>query len=244
VRPQGDKMRTSYTRAIRIALTVLVLPPAMLHAQEKVAVATYRAGLKSIAIPAPTSELSEIGPDYRVLFEPLVADSNRLIAAFTTSDDAAAMRAGKSEGMKEYALVEVLRRAEFTTVTPELFKQVEDTMATQFGTTLNSTLKDQQDELNHKLKAAIGDSATAVNLEKPVQLGVLFSKPDACGFAVVMPVSAKGNNMKMVAGVTVLRVQERLIYAYLYTRYNDEESMQWIRKTAEGWADSILAANK
>jgi hypothetical protein len=237
-------MRAYSTAAKCILIAFLTLPLAALRSQEKAAVPTYRAGLKSIAIPAPTNDLSEIGPDYRVLFEPLAADTNRLIAAFTSSDEAAAMHAGSSEGLKQYALVEVLRRAEFTTVTPELFKQVEDTMATQFGTTLNSTLKDQQDELNHKLKAAIGDSATAVNLEKPVQLGVLFSKPDACGFAAVMPVSAKGNNMKMVAGVIVLRVQERLIYAYLYTRYNDEESMQWIRKTAEGWADSILAANK
>jgi hypothetical protein len=237
-------MRAYCARAVCILVATLLPAPSALLAQDKPAVPTYRAGLKSIAIPAPTSDLSEIGPDYRVLLEPLAADSNRLLAAFTSPDDAAAMRAGSSEGMKRYALVEVMRRAEFTAITPDIFKQVEDTLATQFGTTFDKALKDGQDELNHKLKAMNGDSSAAVNFDKPVQLGLLFSKPDACGFGAIMPASVKGVAVKLAVGMTVLRVQERLIYAYLYIQYKDEDSVQWVHKTAEAWADSILAANK
>ena len=229
--------------ALRCAATVFLLP-LVLHAQTSAA-QTYRAGLKSIAIPAPAGDLTEIGPDYRVLFEPLTPDTNRLIAAFALSDDAAQLRStGASGGLKEYALVEVLRRAEFVDISSDLFRQVEDNMATQFGTTLNSSLQDQQDELNRKLKATHGDEAFAVSLDKPLQLGVLFSKTDACAFGVIMPVSAKGTTIKMAAGVIVMRVQQRLVYGYLYTLYKDDDSVQWVRKTAEAWAGSILAANK
>jgi hypothetical protein len=48
----------------------------------------------------------------------------------------------------------------------------------------------------------------------------------------------------MVAGVTVLRVQNRLLYAYIYSAYKDEDSVQWVRKTSEQWADAILNANQ
>lgn len=236
-------MRSPLMQAVCISVSIALLPAASLRAQDKTSVPTYRAGLKSIAIPAPTTDFAEIGPDYRVLLEPLAPDSNRLIAAFTLPDDAATMRSGGAYSLKQYALVEVLRRAEFATVAPDLFKQVEDAMATQFGADLNASLKDQQDELNHRLKALNGDSAATVSLDKPVLLGVLFSKPDACGFGVIMPVSAKGTTIKMAAGIVVMRVQQRLVYAYIYTEYKDEASVQWVRKTAETWADAILAAN-
>jgi len=217
--------------APRCVVAFLFLPLAF-HGQTS-AVQTYRAGLKSIAIPAPTGDLSEIGPDYRVLLEPLTPDTNRLIAAFTQADDAATMRAGHAYALKQYALVEVLRRAEFADISPGLFKQIEDAMATQFGTTLNASLKDQQDELNHKLKAAQGDSASAISIDKPVQLGALFSKPDVCAFGVIMPLSAKGVTTQVASGVILMRVQERLVYGYIYTEYKDDSSMRWIAKTSE-----------
>lgn len=229
-----------------VFVAILCCAPLALIAQSSAAapaVPTYRAGLKSLTIPAPSADLAEIGSDYRVLLEPLAPDSNRLIAAFAHPDDLAAMRAGSSDGMQQYALVEVLRRAEFADITPEIFKQVADGMATQFGTTLDASLKDAQDQLNRSLKA-LNDNAATVSLDKPIQLGLLFSKPDACGFGVVMPVSAGGKTIKMATAVIVLRVQDRVVFAYLYNNYNDEDSVKWVRKTGEDWADAILAANK
>jgi hypothetical protein len=239
-------LRSRHTRSISacVLAVIFLLSQAALHAQDEAAVPTYRAGLKSIAIPPPTSDLAEIGSDYRVLLEPLAPDSNRLIAAFVLPDEAAAMRAGSSSGgLKQYALVEMPRRAEFATITPDLFKQVEDAMAAQFGADLNASLQDQQDALNRRLKALNGDAAT-VSLDKPVQLGALFSKPDACAFGAIMPISVKGATVKMAAGIVVLRVRDRVIFAFLYTDYKDESAVAWVHKTSEDWADAILSANK
>lgn len=237
-------MRTRLRQALYISVSIFLLPLTSLIAQDDASVPTYRAGLKSIAIPAPQSDLVELGPDYRVLLEPLAPDTNRLIAAFTLADDAAALRGSGTKGMQKYALVEVSRRAEFATITPELFKQVEDAMASQFGADLTASLKDQQDELNHRLKAISGGGAATLSIEKPIQLGVLFSKPNACSFGMVMSVAAKGDTQKMIAGITLMRAQDRLVYAYLYAQYKDESSADWIRKSSEQWADAILAANK
>jgi hypothetical protein len=39
-------------------------------------------------------------------------------------------------------------------------------------------------------------------------------------------------------------VQSRLIYAYVFSAFKDEDSVQWVRKTSEQWADAILKANE
>ena len=154
---------------------------------------TYRSGLKSIAIPPPTSDLNEIGSDYRVLFESMVPDTNRLLAAYLVAGDAANLRAGTPKGFSRYALVETLRRAEFAEVDVASFKEISASVAKQFGAnqdSQSSDLKTQQDELNHKLKAV--GSANEVALDKPVQLGAFFSKPDAYCFGAIALVSSGG----------------------------------------------------
>jgi hypothetical protein len=218
----------------------LILPGAPSVAQDA---PTYRAGLKSFNIPPPSSELVETGPDYRVLLEPLAPINNRLIAAFVQPADLDAMHAGAAPPLNSYALVEILRRAEFANVTPDLFKQIADSFATQFGAAVDATLKDQQDQINRNLKA-LGSKTTDVALDKPVQLGTLFSKPDASAYAMIMPYTSNGKTKKMAMGMIVTHVQSRVLFIYTYTEYKDESSVQWIRTTDERWADAILQANK
>ncbi|HWE87113.1 MAG TPA: hypothetical protein VG267_19360 [Terracidiphilus sp.] len=203
---------------------------------------TYRCGLKSIVVPPPTSDLNELGSDYRVLMESAVPDTNRLIAAFLPAEDAANVRAGISKAVARYAMIETLRRAEFVDVDSDTLKQVANSVAQQYGANLGASMTDQQEELNHKLRAMRG-SSTTITLDKPLQLGVFFSKPDSVGFGAIMPLSAAGTTVKMIVGMTILRVQDRLIYAYIYANYKDDDSIQWVRKTSEQWADSILKAN-
>ncbi len=203
---------------------------------------SYRSGLKSIVIPSPTAELNEIGPDYRVLLDSFVPDTNRLLAAFVNAETSANVRAGVSKPFYQYAMVETLRRAEFAEVDPALFKQASEGVAQEFGAYLSSQTHDWQDEVNRKLKAMRGMDAKA-SVSKPIQLGTFFSKPNACGFGMISDTSFAGNTAKLVAAMTVLRVQNRLIFAYFYSAYKDEDSVQWVRKTSEQWADAILKAN-
>ena len=91
-----------------LAATLLIVPSSAQNTP------TYRAGLKnSSPIPAPTSDLVEAGPDYRVLAEPLVPTNNRLVAAFLQPADLDTLRSGTAAELGRYALVEIPRRAEF-----------------------------------------------------------------------------------------------------------------------------------
>ena len=205
--------------------------------------AIVRAGGLSFRFPSPSGDLVETGPDYRVLLEPFAPNTNRLVAAFVVPDDFASVRSGKSKSMTEYALIEIARQAEFADVTPEIFKQVADGMASSFGVNFETAMKEQEEEINRRLKA-LNSSAAAVSADKPVYLGALFSKADACGFGATMAVSSSGTTVTMAMGLSVIRVQNRVFFAYLYKRYEDESTLLWIRKASEQWADSILSANK
>jgi uncharacterized membrane protein len=116
-------------------------------------------------------------------------------------------------------------------------------MASSFGANFETAMKEQEEEINRRLKA-LNSSAAAVSADKPVYLGALFSKADACGFGATMAVSSSGTTVTMAMGLSVIRVQNRVFFAYLYKRYEDESTLLWIRKASEQWADSILSANK
>jgi hypothetical protein len=223
-----------------LILAALLSVTVLLPAQDK---PTYRAGLRNFTIPAPTPDLVEAGTDYRVLLEPLVPINNRLVAAFLQPADLDTLRSGASAGLGQYALVEITRRAEFADVSPEIFKQIADAVAAQFGAQVDATLKDQQDELNRRLKA-LGSSTSDITLDKPVQLGALFTKPDAASYGMIMPVSSGGKTKKMAMGMLVMHVQSRVLLVYLYCEYKDQSTIDWLRTTDEKWADSILQANK
>jgi hypothetical protein len=199
--------------------------------------------MKSIAIPSPSKDLTEIGPDYRVVLETLAPAPNRLVAAFSRLEDLHQIIAGGSAPLSRYALVEVPRRAEFAEVDSATFKTVADSLAQQFGADLGSELKKSQDDLNRRLKEMNSNSA-AVAIDKPFPLGALFSKPDAAAFGLIESVSNQGPPTKMIVGTVVLRAQSRVIFLYLYSIYKDDSSVEWVRSTSEQWADAVLAANK
>jgi hypothetical protein len=225
-------------------VTVLVLGSVHTLAQNTnlTSAATFRVGLKSIALSAPSTELVETGSDFRVILDALTPANNRLVAAFLLPEDLKAIQTGRTS-LSRYALVQVPRGAEFATITPEIFKQIAANIGQEFGASIDATLKDQQDEINRRLKS-LGDSSTTLTLDKPLMLGSFFSKPDALGVGGIMPIDLNGKKIKMVMGMSVVRTQDRVLFLYLYTSYIDEDSVKWVRTTSDKWADAILAANK
>lgn len=203
---------------------------------------SYRVGLKSIVIPPPTAELPEIGSDYRVLLDALAPTSNRIVAAFLLPDEAKAITGGGTN-LSRYALVEVPRRAEFAEITPDIFKQVSVSVAEQFGASLDSTVKDEEDAFNRRLKELNGNAST-VTIDKPFLLGTLFSKPDEVSFGAITNVSANGHSTKMVNATTIVRLQDRILFFYAYSEYANEDSVKWVREVSEKWADSALKLNQ
>ncbi len=206
---------------------------------------SFKAGGRPIALVPPTSEMAEMGYDNRELMEIFVAQTNRLIAAYAMKKDIPGISRGDQDlVLEKYAMVQVPRRAEYMDVRPEDFEQVTAGAKQAFGDTMGTTLKEVEDEFNRRMKALDLDEAT-MRLGKPVQLGCLFSKKDAYAFGMIMPLTmGNGEKLKMGMGATVMRVRNRLLYVYLYAQYKDENTVRWLKKTTEAWANAILKANR
>jgi len=152
------------------------------------------------------------------------------------------LRTGSSAVLSKYSLVEVPRRGEFVDFGANDFKDMADGASQGVSDVLNSSVKETEEEFNRRMKSLDLDNVK-IGLDKPVQLGTFFSKPDAYGLGIAMPVTVNGTTTKMVAGIILLRVKDRAMFAYLYAVYKDQDTLIWLRKTTQDWADAILKAN-
>lgn len=124
----------------------------------------------------------------------------------------------------------------------EDFPQVAAGVKREFGgPASSSSFQAAEEELKRRLKSLNID--TEVSLGKPVQLGTLFSKQDAYGFGMISPVSVGTRVMTMGMGGAVVRVKKRMLFVYLFSQYQNEESIEWLRSTTEQWADAMLKQN-
>ena len=201
-------------------------------------------GAVSVAIPTPASLFTEVGSAKRDSFEYMVPSRNRLLCAFVPTDYLPHLK-NPATGMDRYMVIQVSRRLEEknTDITTANFEQIVASTKQTIGDTsqLNSTLQASTQEVVNRLKAM--QNSKDVSFEKPIPLGTILQTTDAYGFLMVQPLSS-GETITRVLGATVLiRVRNRLIFAYLYGP-DDEDSLKWIQATAEEWCHKILAANK
>ena len=202
---------------------------------------SFRVGGQSIILTSPVEEMVEVGSDNRVILEVVVPESNRLIAGYVLKTEQAVLHGAGTE-LTRYAMVQVPRQGEFADVSADDFKQIADGAGKQLGAAIDSSVKEGETEFNRRMKSMNLDSLQAT-LDKPVQLGRLFARGDAFGFGMIMSVTMNGKTTKMVAGINLLRVRNRVLFAYVYSVYKDESTVEWMRNTSQDWADSILRAN-
>jgi hypothetical protein len=137
-------------------------------------------------------------------------------------------------------MVEVARRAEYADCTPQAFDQFLQSVAPSLGSFDAKKLGELEEELNIRLKH-LGSKPFAI--DRPEMLGGIFKKLNASGFAMLLSSKQDTRTMTMASGMATLRIKQRLVFAYLYRKYESSETVSWIRKNLEAWADAILARN-
>jgi len=227
------------------ALTWLAAGPGSIRAKAQMAASTtpaYAVGGVSVALPAPPGNgMVELGDD-RTKYNVVVPDSNRLVAAFVPEKDVPAVRSNGTGSIDPYAMVEVMRTVESTDVSASDFKDLVNSASQQMGAVLGSSFKESEDEFNKRMKAMNLD--TEISYGKPVMLGTLFFKIDAYGFGMIAPVTANGTTVRMVVGGAIFRAKNRVLFAYFYAVYKDDQTVGQVRAETEQWTDAILAANR
>lgn len=198
-----------------------------------------------LAVPGPGG-FPEVGDRLRTtVFEVLTPASNRLLTAYVPAETLAEFSSGKfGDGMRHYAMLEVPRQGEYVDCTPEAFTQVQESMEAAMGKFDSKTLGDATEELNIRLKS-LGSKPLEVG--RPEPLGGLFKKTGSSGssgFAMLLAFKQGERTLTMVTCIGVLRVKQRVLFAYLYQRYESPQTVQGLGKELEQWTDALLAGNR
>jgi hypothetical protein len=202
------------------------------------------AGGVSVTIPAPVGGFVEVSSEKRDFFQYMVPARNHLLCAFVPADRLPLLK-NPARGMTRYMVVEGSRKMDEGNleVTEAIFQEIVSGIKQQLGDTnaLNQILQTTAEELSRKLKAV--DASKDVAIGQVTPLGTLFQRQDVYAFAMVAPVSSAGATSRMINASVVLRVRERLLFAYVYAGASDETSLKWVEQTAQQWAQQIVTAN-
>ena len=202
---------------------------------------SFKIGGKDIVLPPPTSSFVEVGYEHRELMEIMVPVQNRLVAVFLLPDELQRFKdLDPNLILSRYAMIQVPRRGEYLDFRPQDFDELVAEFEKTVDSELESSFSEVEDILNERMASLEMES---FELGKPQPLGKLFQKENAYASGMVSSVKQGDLDVKIVMGMLVLRVKERMLFVYLYDDY-DEESVNWIGETLEAWADAILAANQ
>lgn len=194
-----------------------------------------------LTLPAPANNFAEAGDKLRTtFFELLVPSTNRLLSAYIPTQKLEELKEGKAAGGTDvYAMVEVPRQAEYSDCTPQAFEQVvKGINPAAFDM---KKVGELQEEINIRLKSL---DAKSIEVGRPENLGGLFQKTNAFGMAMLAAYKRDGRSVTMATGIAILRVKQKLVFVYLYHRYESPETVAWLSRSLEEWVDAILSRNK
>jgi len=196
-------------------------------------------GVKSIDFTCPDTSYLEVSDQFYNMIKSFVPESNRLVCAFLTRADVAKLEEGKDPDMDKYILVEVSNAAENQDCKPADFKEVKSSMS-DITSGLSDKGSDMMTEINNKLKAM---DLGGVQLNDPVDLGVLFNKEDAAASGMLFKVSQAESVKTYIASILLIRLKERLIFVYIYKTYNGESTVKEITSFTDEYTTALLTAN-
>jgi hypothetical protein len=205
---------------------------------------TFNAGGIPLVIPAPVNDMMEAGTETKKRLAALVPPSNRLLVAFIPSNPLSGADGKPTPGLTRYALAQVERAVEPMEIAPAQFAEIMGNIKAQYGTANVSAASLPTTGQDAKRQPKPQPIDTVLGQGKSANLGGFFSKPDAYGFGVVSDAPMGPRSMKMAMGGAVIRVKKKVVFIYLFTEYKKEDTVAWLRKATEQWADTLLAMNK
>ena len=228
--------------AAMLAALVLTLPVAAAHAA-----GTMNFGSRSLYVPDPMGfeAISKSVPRFMQLAQAYLPPSNRLVEAYVTADDEAALSLGKPIDLKRYFQLQTLKSLDGTAVSNEEFQSA----AGEIESGLKQALGDAE-KLGGDLAAqgnkAVKDMTTVdpkVSVSGTGYLGIYRREPWGQFFTIKSKVSAGAESTTLVASGGIVLVNYQLVFLYAYSQYKTEGDRQWVQGAVSEWADAVHEAN-
>lgn len=217
----------------------------------EVKVFSVRVGDKVIVIPPPegfeeaTTQFEQIKSRFTVTEAP----QNDMLAAHLSVADCNLLRSGQNALFGHYTKVSVLRAARDLSVSVPMFAEIVADFRKNGSTYLDMKSPKMQEIMKQwdRELTKLDSKDTKVGLSEPVNLGEFDTRSNV--YSVMMRIElsyAAGSEqakIPMLAGVTYLKVKDKVIFVYTYRRYQSQTDVETLRDFSIKWNNSILAAN-
>jgi hypothetical protein len=238
--------------AITTLLAILSLVSTSAVAQtQKTGVTTFPLGNQLTVIPAPDG-FEEAASQFELIkdnFTRTEAAENDMLAVHLPRGDCDKLRAGESVAFTFYTKVSVRRGARDLDYSAERFAELVSLFRKSGSQVLDvnsPTMKAAVDRLDQGL-SEINKKETKVGLSQPVNLGEFDTRPNVYGVMLLINFRTRSGDSEvtipLVAGLSYVRVKQRLMYVYTYRRYNSTTDVKVLRDFTRQWIGKILAAN-
>jgi hypothetical protein len=207
-----------------------------------------RLGTSKVLIPAPEGfeEATTQFESIRTRFAATESPTNEMLLAHLKAEDCDLLRNGQAPTMLQYTKVSVLRAAK-----EQAFSQADlAAVISEFrknGAAMmdpNSPgMKRVLDNIEQGLKK-IDSATTSVEMTQPVNLGEFEVAPNIYSVMLLLTFKSGAGELKpILATMSYMRVQQRLLYAFAYRQYTSRADIETLRIFAKAWTARILAAN-
>ena len=106
-------------------------------------------------------------------------------------------------------------------------------------------------EMKDEMEAMISDMAKGLDFELKLEpfdyLGVIRETDSSLSMALMMKmqidVEGQRTEVVMAGGMNILMVRGKLLYLYLYSAYDSEADLEWVRAASVEWVDRIIKTN-
>ena len=192
-------------------------------------------------IPHPDKEFMEVGVDNHIVFKDFVPDDNILQLMFIDNDSYIKLNNNDTFSLsaKRYMIIEDNISIDSTTYNKDEFNELRETI---IGKNICNQ-KQIEDSIISAIQFAKKNIATIENME-PITLGGIYSTENAIGSLMLTFTNEDSEVLTKLVSVNYLRIKEKLIFAYIFTSYNDKQDINWITNLSESWAKAIIEVNK
>jgi hypothetical protein len=236
---------------IAVICAIAVAAQAQEHAPRRAKTSSVRLGNKVILVPDPQGfeeALSQF-PKYKERVLATEGAENDTLLAHLPVSDCNLLRQGAQPTYAFYTKVSVLRAARELPASRAILAEAAESFRKNAGNYLDPkgpTMKRLITRVEKGL-SELDAKETDVDFTQPQNLGEFDVRPDINSFMLLMTVKVNSGGTEvsfpMLASLSFVRVNERIIYVYAFKKYQAEADIDELKQFASKWTGGIVAAN-
>ncbi len=210
-----------------------------------------RVGGNNLTIKSPSGfhEISNLSPSTRKLLEKFVPESNRLLAVLVSEEDLGRILKDESVKLERYLLLETLKEDEDIDISPDFFRKFSKKIEENHTTLFNKYIAETDHALDVASIAISGYLGIDIKmgLKEQIPLGIYVNTNNSIGFASLANTETHSEagklNEVIVGGTNSIYVKNRLLFGYVYSTFNYQSDIDWVREKSKEWVKVILETN-